>query len=751
MKEFSNVTIPVCVPYFLNKLKNKSFPDYFFYAFLSIGAKYIPNKYFKNGSIRRVQYGNYAFKLLKQEKDNNSPLFIWACLLLSHNFWIFLDETTTLKVMDNKRKYKVVEDCFEIEFNRRVFWAYYIMVRYGNIYGPVIRVLHDRDISLRFPSNDFEYKYGANITYVNEGMPLSSILQETSADIIKKDNITHFIKVMTLFGKIAIFTKTRWLKKNISNTDLCSHMDKLKNHLSELNAYYDNYYRNTESIKPRKFKVYNSDHIFSEDLDFYTIRYLVKQMLYNMTIFLYQSELVKIKGLFLAPSRIKTAKKECMKAAISQIELYCLESSLGIKSNSITATSHWKLNSIITFLNASFIEYKHLNLDISKAYSSLIGTYEALKDEFDTAEIINNLFTNIYQIKRKSIIKNGKNAQLSEKMKIYSITESDLCPWFVPKYSLLFSFNCCFSSNFSTLDNSEYLQENPLDPPQNLKQEKKIKKSKKLKPPKNKNTKLEFVDNFSKRNRDFFVFKPETFINSFSQSCPKPLSINQTTFNQILTQKHKPETPKPSKTKSINDYQHNFYLKENTSTNSNPTYSKNNSDLSNNGHHNPPYQYKPAHPVDITSTYPVVIKTSQNRHSESSIALINNKNHLKNVNHQSSNSRKPSQNSTENVSISQSQIYENVIKKQDFNHSNKISVSHLINTCKDSSNFDKSNHESVKTKKSPQNYISNSNYIQSSSLEKNKYIIQSHTQFQKRKKSSSNEKANISNLLNFKS
>ncbi|OMJ29190.1 hypothetical protein AYI69_g1313 [Smittium culicis] len=605
MKEFSNVTIPVCVPYFLNKLKNKTFPDYFFYAFLSIGAKYIPNKYFKNGSIRRVQYGNYAFKLLKQEKDNNSPLFIWACLLLSLNFWVFLDETTTLKVMDNKRKYKVLEDCFEIEFNRRVFWAYYIMVRYGNIYGPVIRILHDRDISLRFPSNDFEYKYGPNITYVNEGNSLSSILQETSPDIIKKDNIIHFIKIMTLFGKIAMFTKTRWLKKNISNTDFCSHMDKLNNHLSKLTAYFDNYYRNTESLKTRKFKVYNSDHIFSEDLDFSTIKYLVKLMLCNMTIFLYQSELVKVKGVFLAPSRIKTAKKECMKAAINQIELYCLESSLGIKSNSITATSHWKLNSIITFLNASFIEYKHLGHDISKAYSNLMKTYEALKDEFDTAEIINNLFTNIYQTKRKSIIKNGKNAQFSEKMKIYSITESDLNPWFVPKYSLLFSFNCCFSSNYSTLDNFEYLQENPLDLPQNLKQEKKIKKTKKQNPPKNKNTKLEFVDNFSKRNRDFFVFKPETFINSFSQSCPKPLSLNQSTFNHILTQNHNPEAPKPLKTKSINDYQHNFYLKESTpSINSSSTYSKNKNNPPNNDRHNPPYQYKPAQSVDITTQIP---------------------------------------------------------------------------------------------------------------------------------------------------
>ncbi|OMJ18105.1 hypothetical protein AYI70_g5550 [Smittium culicis] len=67
---------------------------------------------------------------------------------------------------------------------------------------------------------------------------------------------------------------------------------------------------------------------------------------------------------------------------------------------------------------------------------------------------VNNLFS----IKTAEFL-NHKNfpADLSVKMAIFSISEGDMHPWIIPKYSSFCKFTCCFSGNYSTVDTAEYL------------------------------------------------------------------------------------------------------------------------------------------------------------------------------------------------------------------------------------------------------------------------------------------------------
>ncbi|OLY79945.1 hypothetical protein AYI68_g5971 [Smittium mucronatum] len=571
--------IPACVPDFLKNLKNESYPNYFFYAFLSIGSKYMLDDSFPNKASERREYGKFAYSLIKQEKDNNSPMYIWACLLLSLNFWLFFDETSTLEVMalipisyfravissrlymmDNKPKHISRQNTHELEFERRVFWSFYILIRYRYVFGPGFVSLHDRDISVLLPSKDFTYRYGPTQNYPKEGIPISSLVNTSEFDLFKQDIASYTIKIMSLFGRIAIFTKCRWLKKNRFDKSYNNQFLPLKNSLSQLKKYLSIHYPDT-NFNGRDFTIPGISRVMNEDLDYKVAKYLDMQMLHNITIFLFQSELVKIKDLPLDPERIRIAKIECLRAAMHQAELLSLEKVIGLQVEDITATSHWKVNTIITLLNVSFVEYNHLGTNASEAYNSLLKVYDSLKSDFLTAEIISNLFSNIYQIKRKSIIKNEKNPQLQNKMKLYSITEADLNPWFVPKYSLLFSFNCCFSSNYSTLDSSEYLEipSSALPTPVYNKPQKSSSKSRKMRVSKIKPPDL---NNIYKRNKSFYTFKSEIFVNNFFPNIPKQITQTENQDQPLEAPKkaHKFIPIPHTKIDNSYEYQHEFKI-----------------------------------------------------------------------------------------------------------------------------------------------------------------------------------------------
>ncbi|OMJ13664.1 hypothetical protein AYI70_g8359 [Smittium culicis] len=57
----------------------------------------------------------------------------------------------------------------------------------------------------------------------------------------------------------------------------------------------------------------------------------------------------------------------------------------------------------------------------------------------------------------EQFINESTRNQLNYQMSLYSISENDLYPWIIPKYSSLTKFDCCFSSNYTSINPFEYL------------------------------------------------------------------------------------------------------------------------------------------------------------------------------------------------------------------------------------------------------------------------------------------------------
>ncbi|OMJ27100.1 hypothetical protein AYI69_g3478 [Smittium culicis] len=72
---------------------------------------------------------------------------------------------------------------------------------------------------------------------------------------------------------------------------------------------------------------------------------------------------------------------------------------------------------------------------------------------------LTDVFTkNVLIIKNsEQLIDESTRTQLADQMSLYSISENDVYPWIIPKYSSLTKFDCCFSSNFTSINPIEYL------------------------------------------------------------------------------------------------------------------------------------------------------------------------------------------------------------------------------------------------------------------------------------------------------
>ncbi|OMJ27098.1 hypothetical protein AYI69_g3476 [Smittium culicis] len=83
--------IPIRIPLFLYKLKNKLFPKYFIYSFIAAGGEVI----YKNLGIGDVHieklYAKAAIKLILAEKLSHDPHLLWACSLLACYHWKYPD------------------------------------------------------------------------------------------------------------------------------------------------------------------------------------------------------------------------------------------------------------------------------------------------------------------------------------------------------------------------------------------------------------------------------------------------------------------------------------------------------------------------------------------------------------------------------------------------------------------------------------------------------------------------------------
>ncbi|PVZ97527.1 hypothetical protein BB558_006510, partial [Smittium angustum] len=79
---FPSAMMPTRIPELYHKMKNRQYPDYFYFSILALGNeiyKDITTEGDKNlGSL----YEEESLELLKQETDIRNPLYLWTCVIL---------------------------------------------------------------------------------------------------------------------------------------------------------------------------------------------------------------------------------------------------------------------------------------------------------------------------------------------------------------------------------------------------------------------------------------------------------------------------------------------------------------------------------------------------------------------------------------------------------------------------------------------------------------------------------------------
>ncbi|OMJ21838.1 hypothetical protein AYI70_g3237 [Smittium culicis] len=141
LKENPLVLIPIQVPEFLYKIKHELIPEYFLYSLVAFGYEYLfpdneinpirsidfwgewdnsmydssskKRKLFSKKTPKETHYPIYsrecyaeaAYQLITNEKNNNSPEFIWAGCIISMHFWNTVSRKKFHRVMDVVSRY----------------------------------------------------------------------------------------------------------------------------------------------------------------------------------------------------------------------------------------------------------------------------------------------------------------------------------------------------------------------------------------------------------------------------------------------------------------------------------------------------------------------------------------------------------------------------------------------------------------------------------------------------------------------
>ncbi|OLY83313.1 hypothetical protein AYI68_g2549 [Smittium mucronatum] len=351
-----------------------------------------------------------------------------------------------------------LNDPSEAEFKRRVWWSYYVLIIDTYVIGSGFPSFDLKDIVVKLPKNDFEYRYSG--CYTDSDPDLTNLVNLANthvARLLYSDEIFYIIKIKVFYGEISRFIKNRWLRNNQNQDTINFKFIKCVDKLRKVKIYIDENY-NIDLLKDGIRTPSSTDQFstLQETQRVITV-YFFNHIYAVMVLLLYQSELVRTNFVTINPNRIKSAKSNCIKASLESFILFKWESENIPFNISISTFAIWKIFVSLILLNCKFIQDVDPLTNKASPFDKMFMEIENSGKEATAIKYSYLLISRVLALKENHYFKNLFYKQYLDLMVPYSLSENDIQPWVIPKYLTFHKFECCTQSNYSTLDVKEYL------------------------------------------------------------------------------------------------------------------------------------------------------------------------------------------------------------------------------------------------------------------------------------------------------
>ncbi|PWA00779.1 hypothetical protein BB558_003162, partial [Smittium angustum] len=472
--------LPMRLPEFINKLKNKKYPSYFVLAVLAAGINFILPTRTEDDIQLEANYAKKSVELMKKETDISDPLIVWSCSFILEYTHRTVDSKLIQQIRDTsemavkktrlyqldinknlvKFKYGYTED--ELEFRRRVWWVYYLYITGIYIFNGNFITFEQRDIVVNLPRNDFKYRYGGSFEGCNdkELKLLNDIANDPSDRNHPEDFHYLVVNTLSLYKNISIFVAKRWRKDHFDEDGANLRLVLYINQLLKLKDKLDQTLGDSFPAIKDKYSIYKEGSKLILETESHLVNHNLRLIYYSMFICLYQSELVRDLSIKIRPERVKAAKQQCIHASIKQMELMeWYGENIPTQYKGFPNIS-WSLNSLVSLTNFFFIKDPSLKEKHTDYFNRVVSIYKSFEKNSRVVDTMLMFINAMTKIKTKASENNKKYIHLLENMKPFGVSEHDLEPWIIPRYGSFFHSFCCGKSNFSTLDIGEYLGEN---------------------------------------------------------------------------------------------------------------------------------------------------------------------------------------------------------------------------------------------------------------------------------------------------
>ncbi|PVZ97311.1 hypothetical protein BB558_006732 [Smittium angustum] len=470
---YPSAMMPARIPDFYYKMKNRQYPDYFYFSILALGNRLCIKVLTDKDKDLESLYAEKSLELLKQEKDIRNPLYLWTCVLLlahyGHATNLVASETlqkfaassvriSKIYQLDLSKIAKMKHNEEELEFRRRAFWSFYVFDRLAMSFTGTFPTIQDRDIVVDLPKNDFLWRFGGECKGEHpEILFWNHVANTMHVDQHPKEKHKDLVKSVLLHGKISLFARRRWITKVYDP-------DKDNGQLIRFIHNLDNYSDNIIIPNPVGFEKIKEVHEkyentlrMSIDTEIQILNYISNQMHNSMKILLYQTEMVRIKGRYMHPGRVVSAKNIITECAEKQIDLLHNFNKVLPPNHSELITSPCTLFSGVVCLNLMGINPPIRKFDVPLKFKLLTDEFKKMGSQADLFVVYPMFLNRLSKLIGKAHTENKKYSTLFAQMKKFSIDESDVNPWLTPKHASYFSILCCFGNSFSTLKVNEYL------------------------------------------------------------------------------------------------------------------------------------------------------------------------------------------------------------------------------------------------------------------------------------------------------
>ncbi|OMJ22854.1 hypothetical protein AYI70_g2608 [Smittium culicis] len=464
---------PIRLPEFLYKLKYNLFPEYFLYALLAAGIEAIHPISPDEEDRIDTKYASIATDIIKKTKDTSNPLIVWSTVLMAVYHWKTVDNNnfmylanlsrlvvkkTKLYKVDVKKKILNLQTEYDLEFKRRIWWTYYLSFLGMCIFRAGFYIVEERDIIVNLPSDDFKWRYGGEVKECDpELISLNIAANNNFNNNSHFDCVCDLIKLFTLHRKISSFLNYRGLNSSTNLYKIYAKFGFYAKKLDNIKLQIDKKYEKVAFYNCMKtFESYSGINLFKKT-ELLEMTYLIKQMYNCCAVLLYQSELTRHFHSPLDHKRVKAAKIKCLKFSFKISEL------LSWKFNNIplkhmcTILVPWEISTAAILMNLCFINDHESQFLTEDFYFSFIDKILQTTANYLTAHNLYSILKISYTIKQSAFKKNCQYTKLRDLMLKYSISNLDVDPWLVPRFSTFFNYNCCLLSNYNTLDIKEFL------------------------------------------------------------------------------------------------------------------------------------------------------------------------------------------------------------------------------------------------------------------------------------------------------